>query len=51
METKISRKHYNVLFALFQTSALVDTLDDVENTSIFVKDLKQKTNNYKKLFT
>ena len=47
MKTEITRKHYNVLFALFQTSALVDTLDDIENTSIFVKELKQKTNNYK----
>lgn len=47
MKTEVTRAQYNLLFALFQTSALVDTLDDMTNTSLFVRDLKQKTNNYK----
>ena len=47
MKTEVTRAQYNLLFALFQTSALVDTLDDVSETSIFVRDLKKRTNNYK----
>lgn len=45
--TTITKEHYQLLFSLFQVSALVDTLDDMETSSLFVRDLKQKTNNFK----
>jgi hypothetical protein len=36
-----------LLFGLFLTSALADTLDDISNQNYFVKDFKKKTNQYR----
>tara|TARA_R110000737_G_C14471397_1_gene466809 strand:+ start:455 stop:745 length:291 start_codon:yes stop_codon:yes gene_type:complete len=48
MKHTVKKDTYQLLFCLFQASALYETLEDFEDNSLFVKDLKQHTNNYKK---
>ena len=36
-----------LLFGLFLTSALADTLDDISNQNYFVKDFKKQTNQFR----
>lgn len=45
--TEITKSHYSLLFALFQAQSLIETLDDMESESLFVKHFKNKTKNYK----
>jgi len=47
-QKKITKDHYDFLFALFQTQTLIETLDGIEMSSDFVREFKQKTNIYKK---
>ena len=48
MKHKINKDTYQLLFCLFQASALYETLEDFEGNQLFVKDLKQHTNNFKR---
>ena len=48
MQVEINKDTYQLLFCLFQASALYETLEDFDGNQLFVKDLKQHTNNYKK---
>jgi len=48
MKHEIKKDSYQLLYCLFQASALFETLEDFEDNHLFVKDLKQHTNNYKK---
>jgi hypothetical protein len=48
MQIEINKDTYQLLFCLFQASALYETLEDFDGNQLFVKDLKQHTNNYKK---
>ena len=48
MKTPVTKDTYNLLFCLFQASALYETLEEFEGNQLFVRDLKQHTNNYKR---
>jgi chromosome condensin MukBEF MukE localization factor len=48
MKTKITKDTHQLLFCLFQASALYETLEDFEENHLFVKDLKQHVNNFKR---
>ena len=48
MKVEIKKDSYQLLFCLFQASALFETLEDFEDNHLFVRDLKQHTNNFKK---
>ena len=48
MKTEVNKDSYQLLFCLFQASALYETLEEFEGNHLFVKDLKQHTNNFKR---
>lgn len=44
---RITKDEELIFFASFQTSALLDTLDDMEETTEYIKTFKSKTLEYK----
>jgi N-acyl-D-aspartate/D-glutamate deacylase len=48
MTKDVKKDSYQLLYCLFQASALYETLEDFEESHLFVRDLKQHTNNFKK---
>jgi hypothetical protein len=47
MKTEINTDSYQLLFCLFQASALFETLEDLDTNSLNIKDLKRHVNMFK----